>query len=309
MLLPLILQTLAGASASSLSTPTGLGVSRPEPDARITQEAASSLASAFSVMRKWRTAEPDRAIPILERGLRRWQLRRRFIEALSMYAHPDAAAALEQFAQDQLSSPDGDLQVLCEVAAALGKLHRASSVRVLEAIAGHPGVGLRTHRTATEAKNAITWPQTDPVPKVDEDEIIAHLRLRDTHREYSDWRVIQQYCAYAMEHISGGEVSPGLVAALVQALGHDQTFARTAVAQCLGRIDGADAWAALLEELREPSLPAEVRKACLDGVRRQMSGRPDRGDASRSCQPRPMGGHLGTRGRCGGRGRRAGRSS
>jgi hypothetical protein len=188
-----------------------------------------------------------------------------------MYSHPDAAAALEQFGGSQLSSPDGDLEVLCEVAAALGKLRRASSVPVLEAIAGHQGVGLRTRRTAIEAKNAITWPKADPVPKVDEDEIIAHLQLRDTHGEYSDWRVMQQYCAYAMEYISGGEVSPRVVAALVQALGHDQTFARTAVVQCLGRIDSADARAALLEELREPSVPAEVRKACLDGMRKQVA--------------------------------------
>jgi hypothetical protein len=279
ILLPLILECLDGERVPSLQDATTPGGSRLGPQARVTQEAASSLASAISALSDWREGNPSRAIPVLRRGLDRWHLRKRFIEALATYKDPAALAALISFTSNQLR-PGGDLGVLSEAAEALGRLgealgadDRQACLELLDEIIAHPGLDLRARRSAIESRNHLTSSRHQVIPEADENEIITYLNPIDEERQsYSDWRVVQHYADLAYRRIAAGYLSRPLLDALLRALTHDHTFARIPVAHCLGQIDDPAARTALLQELAGSSVPADVQQACVEAFDAQIRG-------------------------------------
>ena len=277
ILMPLVLECLDGQQVDSLKNPAAPGGSSLGPEASVTQEAASSLASTFDALDYWRAGLPEQAIPVLSRGLRRWQLRKRFVEALSKYRDPAAVEALTTFARNQLTEGD-DAELLGEIAEALGRMGpglaeagKRACVEILTEIVAKPWVNARVRRAAIEAKNELTRPIVEPVPEIAEAEIITYLDPVDHELgSYSDWRVVQRYAGYAYKRIMDGQLSQSLLAALLQAFTHEQLFARTAVASCLGQADDPAARAALITELLGPSLPWDVQEACIEALATQI---------------------------------------
>jgi hypothetical protein len=271
---PLILECLEGRPIESLAMAEASTASRLGPGAQVTQEAASSLASVFAALSpdNWPSAEPDRAIPVLERGLYQWKNRRRFVEALAKYRTQASRKALEEFAVTELAT-GRDPEVLAEVAEALAAVGGRSSIRILQDIISRPDVNPRTRRIAIIGKNALARSR-DPVPEIEEQEIIENLRPIDSRGRYSDWRTIQEYADYAMRRIVEGRLSPALLEALINALRHAHTYARRPVIACLGRTDDPIARAALLSEVLEPQVPSEVRRACVAALREHLRQAP-----------------------------------
>ena len=277
VLLPLILECLDAPETLRPDHPDSPNGSRLGPNARITQEAASSLASAFDALDDRTASRPAEAIPVLSKGLYRWKLRKRFVEALAKYHEPAAVNELIIFARKELKD-QGDLVLLGEIAEALGnvgetltEIQRRPCLQVLEEIIGAPDLDARTRRAAIEAKNRLTWPIVAVVPEIDEAEIITYLDPRDhTRDDYSDWRVVKRYAEYAYDRIVDDQLTQSLLDALLLAFTHDQLFVRTAVAACLGQADDPAARAALLGELLTPSLSWDVREACLEALDTQI---------------------------------------
>lgn len=277
ILMPLVLECLDGRQAKSLEDAAGPGGSCLGPKAAVTQEAASSLASAFDGLRDWRAGMPEQAIPVLSRGLHRWEFRKRFVEALARYRDPAAAKALINFAQSQLAE-GGDTELLGEMAEALGRMGsglgsegRRACVEMLSEMIISPFLDARARREAIKANNELTGLTVDVVPEIAEAEIVTYLDPLDhAHGTYSDWRVVKRYADHAYKRIMKGHLSQPLLAALLQAFTHEQLFVRTAVADCLGQADDPVARATLVAELLRPALPWDVQQACIHALDTQV---------------------------------------
>jgi hypothetical protein len=292
ILLPLVLECLDGEKSSPVASPEAPGGSMLAPHPRITPQAASSLASSFAALDDWEEAgRPALAIPVLTRGLQRWKLRRRFVEALARYKDPAALEALASFARSEIR-PGGDAGLLGEVAEALGEVAQALSrlpedvreqnrqtcIDVLQQIIVHPDLEPRARRAAIKSKNLLTHPAADSVPAIDEAEIIANLNPFDEKQgTYSDWRIIELYAGHAYDSITQGCASEHLVIALLKAFTHEIPYARIAIARCLGQVDEPKVRAALLAELLKPSVSWDVQQACIRALDAQISAATDSG--------------------------------
>jgi nucleoside phosphorylase len=145
ILLPLVLEAL---QLEPLENPAGPSRLREG----ITQAAANSLAASFNVVLDPATADPTTAIPILGRALRRWALRKRFVEALAMYQDPRALVEILNFAREELRT-GGDVGIFGALATAIGTLvdkvdpaRHGPAIKVLKEIAAMGGLDLKTTR-------------------------------------------------------------------------------------------------------------------------------------------------------------------
>jgi hypothetical protein len=277
LLLPLILDCLdTDNEAASVGPNDGPRASRIDPEPALTQEAASSLASVFPSLDDWRLGLPERAIRVLEGGLIRWHLRKRFVEALAVYHHPGALSAILEFGRKEL---DGDADrialdavavALCRLGGEFGESERAASVAVLSRIAALDGPRRKTVRAAIKARNFLTDTAEEP-PAIDEAEVITYLNPIGDRGRASDWADIQEYAGHVERSLTPYGLSPAVVDALLLAFAHPQTVARIAVARCLGRLDEVRARYALEEQLRRPRLPADLRQACFDALLEQAA--------------------------------------
>lgn len=278
ILMPFILECLDGAAVASVRHEAAVGGSSLGPDPKVSQEVASSLASVFDSLQDWRAGLPERAIPALSRGLGRWRLRKRFVEALAVYQHPDALRALTVFARKLVDEGD-DPGLLGEVAEALGRLGdalageaRQMCIELLGEVVVQPNLESRVRRAVIVSKNKLTYPIVESVPDVEEDEIIANLNpIDEREHSYSDWRVVEKYAEYAYERIVSGHLTQPLLAALLRSFTHDTVFIRIPIARCLGRSEDPLARAALIAELLRPSLSWHVQQACLEALDTQVS--------------------------------------
>jgi hypothetical protein len=241
----------------------------------ITQAAASSLAATFSALHVPADADPSAAIPVLGQGLRRWTLRKRFIEALAMYQDPRALAEILGFAREELSA-GGDAGIFGALAAAIGVLaenvdngQHAEAVAVLDEIAAIGDLDRKTTRTVRTSLARLQQ-RTDSIPEVTDDEILEGLNPSTYSGAYSDWVDAKEAAYQAYRRILTGLYPAELVTALVHAFGHPITAVRPTVAQCLGRIDDPRARAALLAEVLKPDQPNESRQACLTALAEQI---------------------------------------
>ncbi len=285
ILMPLVLECLDGDQIASLEHVSAAGGSSLGPGPRVSQEVASTLASVFDSLKDWSAGLPELAVPVLSTGLNRWRLRKRFVEALAVYQHPDALDALTAFARKLIDEGD-DPGLLGEVADALGRLGDALAgeardrcVELLGEVAAQPDLGARVRRTVIVSRNKLASSIVEAVPDVDEAEIITNLNpVDEREHSYSDWRIVQRYAGYAYEQIISGELTEPLLAALLRAFTHDSVFVRRPIARCLGRSDDPRARAALVTELLRPSLSWDVQQDCLDALDMQIGSARDCGD-------------------------------
>jgi hypothetical protein len=272
-LFDLMLEALAGEPVPSLDfkdpAQAETRASSLEPP-RLTQEAASTLASAFMALQSGSTEDAARAVPVLAAGLQRWPLKARFLDALSKYRTADALAAILSFARRQLEERD-DVGSLFYVARNLRHFPQPEGAALLREIFADTTLKPMVRRLAAEGLNSLQ-PGRVEAPLRDEDEIVEGLKPREGDgKRYTDWHVVQDYAIDVRRRLARGErFSPRVLEALVLALRHDQTFARRSVAQALALLEEPAARDALLNEVLEPALPAEVRTACLEALERQL---------------------------------------
>ncbi len=284
--LDLIVEVLSGEPVPSVaidmpSDDTSVH-SRLGPSPQATQEAASTLASAFMSLEHGDAQDAAKVIPVLGAGLRKWQFRARFVEAIGKYDTPDALATIVEFAQSRLAQRDDD-GVLLYIARSLARFHDAPAalqllktfmtIGAIDGPAGNSKLGevSKLRRVAAEIYD-LARPGEVLVPLPAEEEIVAGLEIWNTDRiRYSDWREIQYYANNVGRRRSKGEkFSSNVRNALVAAMAHDQNYARCAVAKSLGYFDGPEACDALLFELMKIELSPDVRTACLDALRQQL---------------------------------------
>jgi HEAT repeat protein len=266
MLLPLILVALKGSRAESLTLGSTAAGSCLGTAPKLTQEAASSLASAFHACVDADAFDAQEAALTLEHALKEWPLRRRFIDALATLPGAQVQRILLECAERELEvrEPDG---VLAEIARALGECGDEQSLPTLTRIADAQWAAHRTRRIARESI-AMLSPAFIPAADVDDEEIIENLALMDSDGNYSDWRVVVEYAEHARRMAVRSELSSDVREKLIMALDHGHTYARVAVAKTLGDVDTRDAWWALVRTLSDPGCPLDVRSACLDSLRR-----------------------------------------
>lgn len=262
----LICEALKGTPVESLNkkdpTDAGRYASCLGPSALLTQEAVSTLASVFKALRPDLLLDAEAAVPLLAGGLRVWRLKARIVEALARF-HSDAALeAVVSYTRLQMQHRD-DPKSLRYVAQSLRHFPQAAASSLLREMIADTALKSVIRRLAAESL-AHLYPGEVEVPQPDEDEIVEGLDIHDESGSYSDWQIVQDYAAEVHRRMARGErFSRRVLEALIAALKHDQTFARRAVAQALTLFDEPDARDALLDELLEPVVPAEVRSACL----------------------------------------------
>lgn len=302
IVLPLALDCLSGKKVDSVLRSDAPSASRVESKSFITQEAASTLSSAFTAIDDWRTAQPERTIEVLRKGLRKFELRKRFIEALAVYEHPDALAAILEFAHTELDGTadrvalDAAAVALGHLGTAFGEPERDAAIAVLSRIAALDGPRRKTVRSARHALAELTGMPADPLP-IDEPEIAIYLSPPSELGQYSDWADAQMYAEYVERELAPHGLSTALGEALLQAFTHRHQVVRVAVARCLGHLDDPRAYAALEAELRRPKIPTDLRKACVEAIAMHDARRAGGPTASSSTQEISQGASGGDRGR------------
>lgn len=237
---------------------------------RLTVEAASSLGASFQSLDAGSRRAAITVVPVLERCLKTWPLRARFIDALSRYDTDRVREILVGFGDDLLASRD-DLPCLGYVAQGLERLGRHPSIRdLLDRIVSDDEVDAVTRR---RAYTALDRSYDEPEPDRDETEIVFGLRTHENPNRYSDWNVVREYALHV--RTSGRVYGPAVRDALIKALGHDMTFVWQPVALALERFHDPQARAALAGLLVRPVLPEEVRIVCYEVLQRSLTAEPD----------------------------------
>jgi hypothetical protein len=273
-LFDLIIETLAGEPVPSLNeknpTHTELRPSQLGPSPRLTQEAASTLASAFMALHIGTVEEAEVAVPVLASGLIKWPLKARFLDALGKYRTADALNVIVSFARRQLRERD-DIGSLPYVAANLQHFQDPAARELLREMIVDTTLDSSVRRMAAEGLNHLL-PGQVLVPPRDENEIVRKLEVREPDGvRYSDWHIVQDYADYVRGQVARGvRFGPRVLEALIRALAHDQNFVRCSVAEALALFDEPMARDALLNEVLELALPAEVRSACLKALGLQL---------------------------------------
>ncbi|GIH24150.1 hypothetical protein Aph01nite_24600 [Acrocarpospora phusangensis] len=266
--LPLVVEALRGERVASLR-PDGSGGRGSELGVTLTQEAASSVASAFLALTTGDPRDSPHVVPVLERCLHRWDLKGRFIEALARYNTAEVERILVTFGTRTLETRD-DLECLRYLAQGLARLEKTPELLgLLERIAADEDVDPVTRRRAYHALARLDG-RAEPVR--DEEEIIYGLRIDDDRGSYSDWDVVREYATYVHDQATIGRrsFSPAICRALIGSLLHEHVYVRIPAAGALGCFDDPMARDALLDQLLRDVLPTEIREASLDALKRQF---------------------------------------
>lgn len=279
-LMPRILECLRACKTGSPAEWDKAESSRKAP--RLTQVAASTLTSAFSAIGRGTIQQADDAVPVLRAILEndKW-LHGRAIEALAKFFDTrEALLAVVRFGEQQLRARK-DLPSLEYVAKVLRGKTDPQAEALLRAIYDDPGLRELFPRAVRLAAIALNeaHPGCVPVPEPNDAEVIKGLQITTTRLGktiQTDWAVVQEYAEMVAAIVSRGTnpFGPGVLDALIGALGHPQIFVRSPVADCLGWFDERRARDALLDELLEPEVPAEVLSSCVGALRRQIGRQP-----------------------------------
>lgn len=254
------------------------GSSLSDGEQRITQVAASTLASALAGISRGTAEQASQVVPVLEAVLanRAWKLRKRVVEGLGRFQNFELARkALVRFAHEELERPTGrDLAVLDSVVRAIDGRTDDDAVDLLERIALDPDVHReepRVQRVAARLLRRRGGRAVGEAPMTVE-EIVAGLKPWASASEYTDWRVVQEYAELVSSRVRNGvgPNGPEVLEALCGALDHVQTFARCPVAEALGEFGELRALDALAMELNEHEVPVEVWRSCVVGLTRQL---------------------------------------
>lgn len=277
--LPLILECFAVDELEPADAPAPRSSLTPP---RLTQAAASTLASAFLALRGGRIADAAQVLPRLCGKLYTWRLRFRIVEAIAKFDTPEARDALVAFARSQLRAhATGDARfderALVSCLKALVAYDHPDVAEVLRAVEQDASLPVRVRRAAQQSLGAERSSLAAPLALTDAElvEDLCPFEPDWSHpgrERYTDWRGVEA-AARAVEsriRTTGEQPSPEVVGALTRALAHDQTAVRCTVAECLALVDSADAAAALVAELGEADLPPQVRGACVAALERTL---------------------------------------
>ncbi|HBE69752.1 MAG TPA: hypothetical protein DDW52_16525 [Planctomycetaceae bacterium] len=282
LLFPFMLEALEGQRADSLDPEDDSHVALVRSTIRkptyITQEAASTLGSAFAVPPEG--IDSEKSIHVLKSCLNKFTYRGRFIEALARFSSAEAFEVLTQYANEQLAllkhSPptkNSDPRSLLYLVQASGLLlwDFDKTSDLLNRIRFQPEIPAIVRRVATEALHRLD-PRVELLPRTEE-EILEELELYETPKEkkqYTDWRIVTDYARYIRSTFAERSYSSAIRDRLVEMLNHDQNFARREVALALSNFTGPKMRDALLNEILEEGIPSEVRQGCLQGLRDQL---------------------------------------
>ncbi|WP_158219819.1 NACHT domain-containing protein [Ideonella sp. A 288] len=247
---------------------------------RLTQAAASTLASAFLALRRGRAFDAARVLPRLKGKLYTWRLRFRVVDAIAKFDAPEARDALLGFAGWQRRALAAREEVYDERAlvaslSALAGYDHGDVRALLRSVERDDALHPRVRRAAQQSLGLGHSTLAEPLELTD-DELVEDLRPFEPDRDhpghdrYTDWRGVEA-AAKAIElriRKNGGQPSARVVAALIRALVHDQTAVRCTVAECLALVDSSDAGVALVAELGEADVPPQVRGACISALAR-----------------------------------------
>ncbi|MCX4666787.1 toll/interleukin-1 receptor domain-containing protein [Streptomyces sp. NBC_01381] len=266
LLLPLVLETLDGPLVQRSgpgSTPSAVG-----PRPCVTQEAASSLASAFGGLEAGDVADAPRVVPVLAGGLDKFRLKARFVEALAKYRTTEVRNELTRRGNCEFAHRT-DLPFLGYIAQGLrGFDPDEATTELLERIIDDPSIDPVTRRRAHETLHAHDG---RPEPERDETEVVEGLRIADKIGPYSDWDVVREYASYVRDEATRGRrFGPNVIGALINCFQHQMSYVGYPVAVALGCFDDDAARDALLEQLLRDVLTAEVREACLRALQQQF---------------------------------------
>ncbi|MEV2221588.1 TIR domain-containing protein [Nocardia vinacea] len=269
ILMPFVLEALTGERIPSLVADQPSPASTLHPVPLLTAEAASSVAAAFLGLDAGNPADAPRVVPVLEACLHRWELRGRFIDALVRYDTEEVRRILVDFGSGVLKSRN-DLPCLRYVARGVQRLSPHPSIEeLLGRIASDADVDPVTRRRAHEGRRRYYG---EVEPERNDAEVVYGLQIDDEYGRYSDWDVVREYALYVRDQVvTGRTFSAEVCEALVKALEHVMTFAWQPVAIALGCFNEPIARKALFEQLLKEALPAEVRAACVDALRRQQT--------------------------------------
>lgn len=269
--LPLILRCFENeelADTLADGTKSG-GSSLKEPS--LTQEAASTLASAFQGLRRGCIEDAETVIPVLEAQLEVWEYRGRLIEAIAKYDHHSARTALIEFARRRIEDQE-DPEALEYAARELRHFDARESIDVLDEIYGRAPTGIPLRRIAAESLCHLR-PGRVEIPSRSDEELILELRPYKINRAgerepgYTDWMTVERAALEIEERIrEDWDPSNEIVSALILALEHDQSAVRVPVARDLGMIDDPRATFALVSEMLEPGTPNAVLDACANSL-------------------------------------------
>lgn len=285
-LMPRILDCLRACETGSPAPPKADEAVSSRTEPRLTQVAASTLTSAFSAIGRGTIEQADNAVPILCAILENddW-LHARAIEALAKFFDtPKALLAVVRFGEEQLRLRK-DLPSLEYVAKVLRGITEPQPEALLRAIYDDAGLQESFPRAVRLAAIALNeaHPGCVPVPEPKDAEVIKGLQIttiRSGKTIQTDWAVVQEYAQMVEAIVSRGTnpFGPGVLNALIGALDHPQIFVRSPVADCLGWYDERKARDALLDELLEPEVPAEVLSSCIGALKRQTERQPAAAD-------------------------------
>ncbi|MEO3807917.1 hypothetical protein ABGB17_02830 [Sphaerisporangium sp. B11E5] len=177
ILLPLVIEALRGTPVPNLRPGAeDMAGSRIGKDAQLTQDAASSVASAFLGLENGGdVADAPHVVPVLTEGLAKWELKGRFIDALARYNTREVQTALVDFGNKVLDTRE-DLPCLRYVARGLNRFEAdRSTIMLLERVAQDPEIDPVTRRRAHEV---LRRHDGRSVPDRTEREIVYGLAIK-----------------------------------------------------------------------------------------------------------------------------------
>lgn len=255
---------------------------------RLTQEAGSTLASAFLSLDFGNAQDAERVLPRLLGKLETWKQRLRIIEAIAKYDSELARDALQKFAEKRCTIGDD----WPAAAAALRGLapHGIASIAFLDRtisqlksqIEGAQPSSM-TNRGLKSAYNAAVraLKEIDPVPRYDElprddADLIADLQPLDPQGRPQDWKLVQSAAWEIRNRLSPSQSSEGLpisqevVTALIGAMGHSHVEPRCEVVKCLALVPTAASFSALLSGVTAADASANMRHEGIAALRKHL---------------------------------------
>jgi len=244
----------------------------------LTQEAGSTLASAFQALHAGRPEDAALVLPRLIGKLETWGLRVRIIEAIAKYAVPEARQALLSFLESNL--PVRNATEIAPIVRALDELKAFSHPSVellLDRLANDASQPPKIRRQAAHSLEGLTKILL-PIPPRDDAEMIEDLSAYDLDkhgqptRRPSDWRVVKSAADEIGQRIrQGHQPTPQIAKALASAMDHKHTEVRCFVAEVLAELHSPMAVLALVKELAERDVTRSVRAACVAALRKQLT--------------------------------------
>ncbi len=202
------------------------------------QRAASSIAAVLAD-----AGSPELVVPTLIGGMKRYHLKKRFIDSLGAYRDPGAVESLLNLLTMLMATREDD-ELIETIAMALHKIGDARAQGALARLEDDHSFPISARRIARRALLEITHESRYlvAIPYM-EAELIEGLRLFDTRNPalYSDWKLVERTARIIVSEASQGRYpTRGVEEALLHALDHQHEGAQHSVVSALIALNDAD---------------------------------------------------------------------